>query len=167
MSSKWGPVAAGIMTLILSGCRGKDTDKAVYSDFAEIASDGWAPENVISFEPMPRDSDFSQANRYDLEVVWRVSQRHNVRKFPAVVIIEDESGIISKDTLEIDMTGNNDSDARLRSQLGVSELTMKVDSGFTLKDGYALTLYPLAEKEATKGLLNVGVRLIRTSNPEK
>lgn len=156
-------IMATTMLFLTSSCGNKEHGDTVYSHFSDIASNGWDPAEVIAFEPWPLDSINSKYDTYSIDMIFRVSSRHTVGDFPVALTIEDEDGIVSTDTVMIDLSNKNNSE-NIREQYGVLELRIPVASDFKLNDGYAVSVSPLAERERTRGLLNVGLIMSRKRN---
>ena len=150
-------VAANSLALISVSCAGSDTP--VYSHFEQIGSDGWDPCDMLVFEPWPADSADAVSASFDMELVLRYSMRHPVADLPVAVTVEDEEGTVRSDTVIVNSESRGNVDSK--SRYGVREIIFPLAGGVRLTDGYMVTLTPVASREHTKGLLNVGIVMTR------
>lgn len=147
-------LTASMLAAGLISC--EKTGLVSYSRFEKIGSEGWNPEDVISFEPTPADTAESRETHYEMELVLRYSLRSGERRIPIVVNVEDENGQISSDTVAA-----LDPDWKEKASYGVREISRVVSADMKLTDGYAVSVNPLAPREYSRGLLNVGLKLTR------
>lgn len=152
-------VMSAILMLTVVSCGKKDEGKLVYHHFEEIGSEGWDPADVISFEPWPADSATAKEHSYRVELMLRSSARQDIQEIPLAVVTEDESGIISKDTFLLTPYGTARFEVKNQESFGIREQSVILKNEFTLTDGYAVNISPLADQRSTEGLLNVGIRL--------
>lgn len=147
--------------LLLSCSRIKDSSKS-YIKFEDIGSEGWDPADIIIFEPCPADSASVRGATYHSELMLRYSGLHKMNALPISIVIEDNEGVLSADTI---IVGNN-TESRFkiveRQRPGINEVFITLNHEAHLTDGYSVTVNPLAPKDISRGLLNVG--LIMTPN---
>lgn len=161
---RFRPVINGILSsliLALSVSCNRSSEETVYSQFQNISPEGWDPNEVIAFEPWPADSLVKQEDFYGLNLVVRYSSRHETGVFPMLIALENEDGLLRSDTIIINVNDTENKASSIREQYGIRELTLEIDSLLKLKDGFAVSLSPLTQKEKTKGLLNLGIILKR------
>lgn len=146
-------IILSITIFSLSSC--VEMERPAWSQFAEINSDGWDPVDILIFEPEPYDTLVPPGCRYDFDVVIRSSARSDIQKLPVAVCVEDEDHVIRTDTLVLfDPTGPAISSRR---NYGVRESSFRLISGQRLSDGFSITLSPLLDASASRGLLNIGI----------
>lgn len=148
-----------LTAMCLAGaCADKNEPETVYSKFIEIAESGWDRDHTVAFEPWPADSTIASVDTFILDLTFRASARRQLGTIPAIIVTEDEDGVISSDTVNVDFSQTADG-KEVRRQYGIKEVTLRIDSGFKLKDGYAVTVSPLADRDRSRGLLNIGAVL--------
>lgn len=142
-----------IALFFLSSC--VEIEHPAWSKFAEINSEGWDPVDILVFEPEPYDSLVPPGRRYDFDVVIRSSARSDIQKLPVAVCVEDEDHIIMSDTLVLfDPAGPS---ITSRRNYGVRESSFRLISGQKLSEGFSVSLSPLLDASASRGLLNIGI----------
>lgn len=151
---------AAALWLLLTSCR--EVNDTVYSRYADIPSDGWAPQEAVCFEVFPADSSLSGHNmRLELLVRYRASEP--VGEIPLEVNVEDESGELLADTLKLrlfDASGN----AADPQVFGIAEHAVTLIANFPLRRNLSVRTSPLTGPEETRGLLNIGTKLSKSSN---
>lgn len=145
--------AAGFLLLAACGC--SDARMPAYSHFEQIGAGGWDPLDLLVFEPWTADSADARLKAFDLDLVLRYSVRHPVSDLPVAVTVEDEDGVLRSDTIIVRYGQGGNVTSRLR--YGVREAVVRLESNVRLRDGYAVSLSPVASRERTDGLLNVGL----------
>lgn len=153
-------LTAMLSALLVDAC-GEST-RTAYSRFENIAKDGWDPADVLVFEPYPSDSTAAAPAGYEMTLVLRYSPRSNPMAVPVALMIEDETGVLRADTLAVGPGGSDVSYSERRT-LGVREYALTLEPHLRLTDGYSVTISPLAPRERTAGLLNVGIILKRNT----
>ena len=143
---------AGCLLLAAGGC--SDARMPAYSHFEQIGTDGWDPLDLIVFEPWPVDSADARLSAFDVDLVLRYSVRLPVSDLPVAVTVEDEDGVLRSDTIIVRYGHEGNASSRLR--YGVREAVVRLENNVRLRDGYAVSLSPVASRECTEGLLNVG-----------
>lgn len=145
--------AAGFLMMACAACSG--TAKPAYSHFEQIGPDGWDPYDLIVFEPWTADSADAFSHYFDFDLVLRYSVRMPIADLHLAVTFEDEDGVVSTDTLKVCYgAGGN---AGIKSRYGVREARIALGRDISLRDGYAVSVSPVAVRERTAGLLNVGL----------
>lgn len=150
-------LAVTFVALLVTSCR--QSGGVDYSHFEQIGSEGWDPLDQLVFEPWPMDSVLVPGRTYRMRLVFRYSTLAKVPDLPLAVTVEDENGVMRSDTIVINHDG--DSSVARKTKYGVREFGITLDPSVALRDGYAVTLSPLASREQTQGLLNVGIILTR------
>lgn len=150
-----------LMALLSAACT--DSDTVPYSHFEQVGSDGWDPLDILVFEPWPADSAAAAGSVYRMDLVMRYSSRFRTADLPLALTIEDENGIVRADTIVIKPADSKNVETRQR--YGVREMRMTLDPQLRLHDGFAVTVSPLAAREQTKGMLNVGIILTDSHAP--
>lgn len=145
--------AAGCLLLAAGGC--SDDRMPAYSHFEQVGSEGWDPLDLLVFEPWTADSADARLSAFDIDLVLRYSERHPVSDLPVAVTVEDEEGVMRSDTIIVRYGQGGNVTSRLR--YGVREAVVRLESNVRLRDGYAVSLSPVASRERTEGLLNVGL----------
>ena len=69
-----GIISVAALLLMMGSCQ-NEPRRVVYTHFEEIGLDGWAPTDIIVFEPMPADSILSPGERYNLDMIVRYNKR--------------------------------------------------------------------------------------------
>ncbi len=156
-------LAVTLLAPLVMSCTRREN--VAYSHFEQIGTEGWDPLDIIVFEPMPTDSAAAATTTYRMDMVMRHSSRFHISDMPIAVMIEDERGVIRTDTIIIRQSDMEDMETKVR--YGVCETRLTLDPALRLSDGYAVTLTPIAERERTKGLLNVGIILTDSSVPPR
>lgn len=151
-----------VSLIATTGCR--ETDRYVYSEFAEIGDDGWDPVRTISFSPMPFDSASSAG--LPLQVILYVrydSECHN-SMLPVLVEQEMREMPFRRDSVFIKLF---DSEGRHTGHgtLGVYEKSVVINEAVVIDSVYRVNLRPLLNKEDSRGILSAGVALRRQPRP--
>lgn len=147
------------LTVLLGGaCTTPDT--VAYSHFEQIPTSGWDPVDVIIFEPWPMDSTEAAGSSYQMDMVLRYSARKALSQLPVALTIENEAGILRKDTMVLHTDSHPNGDTG-RVMYGVREVTVPLERNLQLSEGYRISLSPLSPPETTEGLLNIGIILSR------
>ena len=100
-----------------------------------------------------------------MDLVMRYSSRFRTADLPVALTIEDENGIVRADTIVIRPADSKNVETRQR--YGVREMRMTLDPQLRLHDGFAVTVSPLAAREQTRGMLNVGIILTDSHAPQR
>lgn len=151
-----------LMTVVAIGMMaacGK-TSRTAYSHFEKIGSEGWDPADIISFEPFPADSSEAKSTRYRLELTVRYSTRRSIPDLPLAISTEDENGEISADTIRLKLFTPEGDPLGMGSN-GVREQQIVIEENLRLTDGFAVNVSSLRPREDSRGLLNIGARLLR------
>lgn len=147
-------LSAAIMIIILAAC---DLNEHVaWSHFEKIDSDGWDPADRIEFIAQPADSLAALKEQYAGKMIIRYSGRRAIAPFHVVVETENDNGPISCDTILVRLFKDSGHPVG-KGNYGVYETEYSITPSQRISDGYSVTLYPLARKESTMGLLNAGV----------
>lgn len=144
-----------ILVLLLAGC--VDINRPDWVHYAEISGQGWNPEDVLIYEPVPADSLVPASTLYDFKVIMRSATRSNISELPVAVTVEDAEGVVRADTIIIG--GSNGPHLESRKAYGVRETTFMLMKATPLKEGLSITLSPLADASNSKGLLNIGIEM--------
>lgn len=149
-------ISAALMLQLSAACTADNT--VAYSHFEEIPAEGWDPVDLLIFEPWPTDSAEAQHRDYSMDLVLRFSNRKHISLLPIALTIEDENGTLRADTLIL-RPDSAASGLSSRTQYGVREISLTLDSAVRLSHGYSVSLSPLTPPEASEGLLNIGLIL--------
>lgn len=154
-----------VLALCLAGSCAKPKDKMpVYSRFQNIDSKGWNPLEVLIFEPWPMDSVVVSEDHFSLDLTVRAAMRKTPVSFPIAVTIEDERGVISKDTIVIDFFDDRDDvSPKMKESFGVRQISMNLVPEFKMPDGFAVTLSSLLPESSTEGLIDIGLTMYKLS----
>ncbi|MGN0238112.1 MAG: hypothetical protein ACI4AK_08545 [Lepagella sp.] len=152
-----GIISVAALLLMMGSCE-NEPRRVVYTHFEEIGLRGWAPTDIIVFEPMPADSIMLSRQRYDLDMIVRYSKRIcRGEHIPLAVGYEDERGTLRQDTIDVGMQTPQAEEAK--EMHGTYEVRIPLERAFTLSEGYAVTLTPLVAQDISKGILNIGLIL--------
>lgn len=158
-----GIISVAAMLLMMGSCE-NEPRRVVYTHFEEIGLDGWAPTDIIVFEPMPADSTLSPRQHFDLDLIVRYSKRScRGEHIPLAVSYEDERGTLRQDTIDVGMQTPQAEEAK--EMHGTYEVRIPLERSFTLSEGYAVTLTPLVAQDISKGILNIGLILSQSEQP--
>ena len=158
-----GIISVAAMLLMMGSCE-NEPRRVVYTHFEEIGLDGWAPTDIIVFEPMPADSTLSPRQHFDLNLIVRYSKRScRGEHIPLAVSYEDERGTLRQDTIDVGMQTPQAEEAK--EMHGTYEVRIPLERSFTLSEGYAVTLTPLVAQDISKGILNIGLILSQSEQP--
>lgn len=149
------------LTIILSGCR--EVDDVVYSEFSIIDPDGWDPVETLEFSSFPADSATFDNTLYDLRIMVRYDRSFSNRIIPLFVEQTVDGNVIERDSVSL-VLYDDKGDPTGKGSLGVFERFTILEHDMPLKEGYSVTLSPLLNKQDSKGILNVGVSLKRSSS---
>lgn len=128
----------------------------VYSKFLKIGADGWDPADLLVFEPVPADSADMKRGRFDIDLAFRFSTRRPIQSIPVAITVESYEGVVSADTVVIDLYDASGKPLG-EGAYGVHTVTRRLVSDTPLPDNYEISLSPLSRRQASAGLLNVGV----------
>jgi len=156
-------LAVTLLAPLIMSCT--QSENVAYSHFEQIGPEGWDPLDMLVFEPWPTDSAAATATTYRMDMVLRHSSRFHIQDIPLAVMTEDGEGTVWTDTIIISTASASKTKTKVR--YGVCETRLTLDSALRLNDGYAVTLSPIAEREQTKGLLNVGLILTDNHKPRR
>lgn len=149
-----------VLAAMVGGCR--EVDNVVYSSFSSIDADGWDPVESFEFSPFPADSATAFNYSYDVRVMVRYDRSATNRKLPLIVEQSVDDAAFRRDSVVFtlfDSEGNPSGDG----SLGIYEKELLVAPGTRLSPGYKVNVYSLLNKADSKGILNVGVSLTRTT----
>lgn len=129
-----------------------------FSEFVPVASDGWDSRDAVCFDPIGLDS-IGRPLTMILSV--RYSGRRALTPLRLAVECDDERGVHVNDTITLPLF-NADGSPKGRGRYGVYEVSDTLLRNFSPGFGLGVSVTPLDGKEATRGILNVG--LIVTSD---
>lgn len=147
-----------IMPALFVSCGTKESARSERTFFTKIDPAEWTREEVVWFEPLSEDSTLGEGTVCTAELIFRISERHKNENIPVVVEIEDAEGSTAKDTIIIGKDHRLYA-ADIKDCYGIKEITMRRHDKLRLNEGIAVGVSPLASKENSKGMLNVGLRL--------
>lgn len=148
-----------LIFLMLTSCN--EVKQTAYSEFVAFGSDGWDPVCVLDFAPYPVDSVCTPGDKFDLILTLRYSPRDLAEVIPIEITEEDEEGVIGTRRVSIPLC---DADGKPRGKRGIAlyEISDTIKKGFSLPDGYSISVQSLSPAENTLCLRNLGIILVRS-----
>lgn len=150
--------ASVLSVMACFSCNGPSGQDIRYSHFEKIPDNGWKSTKALIFEPRPIDSIVRPGDAYRLEMMVRLRGNRPAADIPIVVNTDDETGLKSSDTLRINVDIGQ---MKARHSYGTTELSMTLDDNLRLNDGYRVEIHPLADREDSRDLIDIGLILIR------
>lgn len=148
-------MTAVALLLMAGGCR--EVNDTLWLQYQPIGSGGWPQGKTMVFEPEPADSAWLGAPvRLGLCIRYRASRP--LPPIPLMIELEDETGELAVDTLTIPLFSRDGKPLDAQS-FGIAEHTATIVNNLPLRRGLAVCLVPLAPDSATKGLLDIGIKL--------
>lgn len=153
-----------LLCLMTTAC-GKLTP-TVYSEFADIEGDGIPQNWEYTFSPVPFDSAEIAAGRFDMAIVVRYSNRCTSKS----VIFDVESISLEHakpDSVRITIPlFATDGTPLGKGNWGVYETADTLAKDIKLAEGYVVSLSSPLDKDATKGILDIGIKLSRSGQED-
>ena len=138
----------------------------VYSEFAPIDDSGIPQNWEYTFTPVPFDSAEIEEGRFDLIAVVRYSNSCASKS----VILDVES--LSLEHSQPDSARvtiplfSPDGEPLGRGNWGILEITDTLSKGISIPEGYVVSLSSPLDEKATKGILDIGLKLSRSGQKE-
>lgn len=155
-------VISTILTALAAGC-GYLPSTPVGSQMADVPADGWRPDAPVDFNVTTYDTVDVPAPPYRLVV--HVRYRRGVAMSSLPLVVQEMSltgGYTDPDTIDIPLNTSSDPSGR-RGGYNIYETCDTLRSGFTLPEGYTLSISPASE---VRGIVSIGYSLL-DHNSEK
>lgn len=153
-----------LLSAVMSAC-GKLTP-VVYSEFADIEGDGIPQNWEYTFCPVPFDSAEIVSGRFDLIAVVRYSNTCASKS----VILDVES--LSLEHSKPDSARVSiplffpDGTPTGKGNWGILEVSDTLARGISIPEGFVVSMSSPLDEEATKGILDLGLKLSRSGQKE-
>lgn len=157
--------AASVTVMIFSvcmslmGCAGGNTVEA--SRFFSI-SDEQSAHELLTWSPLRMDSTPLSAGKKDIMLSLRYDSRCRLKQLPLEI---EQLSLDSDrpDTLRVTLVLRNDGGTPLgKNSYGMHEISDTIMRGFTIGEGYTVTVSTPLERHALKGIKSIGV-IVRES----
>ena len=145
---KWA-AAVALILLALPACR--EVDDTIYMHYHDVPRSGWDMSHPYIGTPTR------------MELLVRYLESQPIAEIPVLASVEDENGDIVSDTLRLKLFGPEGRPLD-RPKFGIAEHVVHLLNHYRLRPGLSVNLIPLAPANASKGLLNIGVRLAKDAD---
>lgn len=153
-----------LLSAVLSAC-GKMTP-VVYSEFANINGDGIPQDWEYTFCPVPFDSTEIESGRFDLIAVVRYTNS-----------CASKSVILDVESLSLEHSQPDSAQVTIplftadgvptgKGNWGILEVSDTLSRGISIPEGFVVSLASPLDEEATKGILDIGLKLSRSGQKE-
>ena len=156
---KWA-AAVALILLALPACR--EVDDTIYMHYLDVPHMGWDMSHPMNFEAFPADSSYI-GTPTRMELLVRYLESQPMAEIPVLASVEDENGDIISDTLRLKLFGPQGRPLD-PPKFGIAEHVVPLLYHYRLRPGLSVNLIPLAPANASKGLLNIGVRLAKDAD---
>ncbi|MBD5358284.1 MAG: gliding motility lipoprotein GldH [Bacteroides sp.] len=138
----------------------------VYSEFADVSEEGIDPNMGYTFNPVPFDSTDMISGRFDVIILVRYANTCASKS----VIFDVESISLAQDQpdsvrVEIPLF-DNDGIPYGKGNLGVFETSMLLATDMIVPEGYEISLATPLQTGETKGIIDIGIKLVRSGKKE-
>lgn len=163
-SLSWRLMGWILLFMVMTAC-GK-ISSVVYSEFADIEGDGIPQNWEYTFSPVPFDSAEIATGRFDLIAVVRYSNTCASKS----VILDVES--LSLEHSQPDSARvtiplfTPDGTPTGKGNWGILEITDTLSRGISIPEGFVVSLSSPLDADATKGILDIGLKLSRSGQKE-